>query len=57
MEVLDSIRGLNDLLEAYAQDMTDYERARFRLIVTLGMPPSTIAETTFGQSGMSVRDL
>jgi outer membrane protein TolC len=38
LEVLDSIRGLNDLLEAYGQAVTEYERSRFRLIVALGVP-------------------
>jgi outer membrane protein TolC len=39
LEVLDAIRGLNDTLEAYGQALTDYERARFRLLVSLGLPP------------------
>jgi outer membrane protein TolC len=38
LDVLDSIRGLNDVLESYAQSLTDYERARFRLLVALGLP-------------------
>jgi outer membrane protein TolC len=38
LEVLDSIRGLNDLLEAYGQAATEYERARFRLMTALGVP-------------------
>jgi hypothetical protein len=38
LEVLDSIRGLNDMLEAYGQAVTEYERARFRLMTTLGVP-------------------
>jgi outer membrane protein TolC len=42
LEVLDSIRGLNDLLEAYAQAMTDYERSQFRLLVVLGVSPEVI---------------
>ncbi|HYT94685.1 MAG TPA: TolC family protein [Gemmataceae bacterium] len=45
LEVLDSIRGLNDMLEAYGQAVTDYERARFRLLIALGLPPQTILET------------
>ncbi len=45
LEVLDSIRGLNDLLEAYYQAMTDYERARFRLLIALGLPPETLLGT------------
>jgi outer membrane protein TolC len=39
LEVLDSIRSLNDLLEAYGSAMSDYERARFRLLVVVGIPP------------------
>jgi len=38
LEVLDSIRGLNDSLEAYGQALSDYDRARFRLLVALGLP-------------------
>jgi outer membrane protein TolC len=38
LEVLDSIRGLNDTLEAYANALTEYERALFRLLVALGIP-------------------
>jgi outer membrane protein TolC len=44
LEVLDSIRGLNDLLESYGLAVTDYERARFRLLTALGLPPRTILE-------------
>jgi hypothetical protein len=39
LEVLDSIRGLSDTLDSYGQAVTDYERARFRLLVVLGIPP------------------
>jgi outer membrane protein TolC len=42
LEVLDSIRGLSDLLEAYGQALTDYERARFRLMIVLGLAPEEI---------------
>jgi outer membrane protein TolC len=42
LEVLDSIRGLNDTLEAYGQAVTDYERARIRLLIVLGLPPDEI---------------
>jgi outer membrane protein TolC len=44
LEVLDSIRRVFDLLDDYGLALTDYERARFRLIVALGMPPRTIVE-------------
>jgi hypothetical protein len=37
LEVLDSIRGLNDMLEAYGQAVTEYERSRFRLMTALGV--------------------
>jgi outer membrane protein TolC len=40
LEVLDSIRGLSDALEAYGQALTDYERAQFRLLIALGLPPA-----------------
>jgi outer membrane protein TolC len=42
LEVLDSIRGLSDALEAYGQAITDYERARFRLLIVLGLPPQEL---------------
>ncbi|HEY7313857.1 MAG TPA: TolC family protein [Gemmataceae bacterium] len=44
LEVLDSIRSLNDLLDVYIQDMTDYERARFRLLVALGIPKQALMD-------------
>jgi outer membrane protein TolC len=44
LEVIDSIRGLNDMLDAYATDVTDYERARFRLLVALGLPPGALLD-------------
>jgi outer membrane protein TolC len=42
LEVLDSIRGLNDLLDVYAQAVTDYERSQFRLLTALGFPASVL---------------
>jgi outer membrane protein TolC len=39
LEVLDSIRGLSDSLEAYGQALTDYERSRFRMMIALGLAP------------------
>jgi outer membrane protein TolC len=42
LEVLDAIRSLSDLLEAYGNSLTDYERARFRLLVALGMPAQSL---------------
>jgi outer membrane protein TolC len=44
LEVLDSIRGLNDTLDAYGQAITDYERARFRLLIVLGLPPQELLQ-------------
>jgi outer membrane protein TolC len=45
LEVLDSIRGLSDTLEAYGQAVTDYERSRFRLLIVLGLPaPEVVAQ-------------
>ncbi len=44
LEVLDSIRSLNDLLDAYSAAMTDFERARFRLLIALGMPAPGILD-------------
>src|SRR5207253_865905 len=42
LEVLDSLRRLADLLELHAQAATDYERARFRLMIVLGLPADEI---------------
>jgi outer membrane protein TolC len=44
LEVLDSIRSLSDLLDAYTTAMTDFERARFRLLVALGLPAPGILD-------------
>jgi outer membrane protein TolC len=37
LEVLDSIRGLNDMMEAYIQAISDYEQARLRLLNAVGL--------------------
>jgi outer membrane protein TolC len=42
LEVVDSIRGLADSLEAYAQALSGYERAQLRLLLVLGLPPQAI---------------
>jgi outer membrane protein TolC len=42
LEMLDSVRRLSDLLEAYGQAATEYERARFRLLIALGLPADTL---------------
>ena len=47
LEVLDTIRSLNDLLDVYTQDMTDYERARFRLLVALGIPRQVLMDAAW----------
>jgi outer membrane protein TolC len=44
LEVQDSIRGLNDVLEQYAMALSDYDRARFRLLIALGLPPSALVD-------------
>ncbi len=44
LETLDSIRGLNDTLESYFQAVTEYERARFRLLFALGLPAQQLLD-------------
>lgn len=44
LEVLDSTRRLSDVLDNYANALTDYDRARFRLLVALGLPPATLID-------------
>jgi hypothetical protein len=44
LEALDSIRGLSDTVEAYAQAVTEYERAQFRLLIALGLPPNELID-------------
>jgi outer membrane protein TolC len=44
LELLDSVRRLSDVLEAYGQAVTEYERSRFRLLITLGLPPESILD-------------
>ncbi len=39
LELLDSIRTLSDVLDAYGVAVTEYERSRFRLLIALGLPP------------------
>jgi outer membrane protein TolC len=38
-EVLDSIRGFNEILEVYGQAVYEHERAKLRLLIALGLPP------------------
>jgi hypothetical protein len=44
LEVLDSIRRLSDVLEAYGNSMTDFDRARFHLLVALGANPIALLD-------------
>jgi outer membrane protein TolC len=44
LEVVDSIRGLSDVEEAYGVDITSYERAQFRLLLALGLPPQVLLD-------------
>ncbi|MFO0876773.1 MAG: TolC family protein [Gemmataceae bacterium] len=44
LEVLDSTRRLSDVLDQYANALTDYDQARFRLLIALGMRPQAIIE-------------
>jgi outer membrane protein TolC len=48
LEVLDAIRGLNELLEVYASSVTDYERAQFLLVRALGLPGYALFEAAGG---------
>jgi len=48
LEVQDAIRLLSDLLEAYATATTDYERSRFRLLYSLGLPPQHLVPAAPG---------
>ncbi len=44
LEVLDSTRRLSDVLTEYANALTDYDQARFRLLVALGLPPQGLVD-------------
>src|SRR5262249_12782959 len=44
LEVLDSVRRLFDTLETYSFALTDYDRARFRLLIALGMSPAALLD-------------
>jgi outer membrane protein TolC len=52
LEALDSIRGLNDVLEAYANGLSEYERARFRLLAVLGVPAEALLQQSQTPSGL-----
>jgi len=42
LEVLDSTRRLTDVLGVYADALSDYDRARMRLLVALGVPTAEL---------------
>lgn len=44
LEVLDSTRRLSDVLDQYANALSDYDLARFRLLVALGLPPQGLVD-------------
>jgi outer membrane protein TolC len=48
LEVLDSTRRLSDVLEGYTLALSDYDRARFRLLIALGLPPAAILADSTG---------
>jgi outer membrane protein TolC len=59
LEVLDSIRGLSTLLEAYGNAVTDYERSRFRLNFAVGMPGQGLGDpqALAGPDAPSAKDI
>jgi len=44
LEAVDAVRSLSDVLDAYGNDITDYERARFRLLIALGLPAQAVLD-------------
>ncbi len=44
LDVLDSTRRLADVLGSYSQALTNYDRARFRLLVALGLPTGALID-------------
>ena len=44
LEVLDSLRRLSDVLEGYANALTDLDRARYRLLLVMGLPPAGLLD-------------
>ncbi|MFQ3592878.1 MAG: TolC family protein [Gemmataceae bacterium] len=44
LEVLDSTRRLTDVLGVYADALSDYDRARMRLLVALGLPTAQLVD-------------
>jgi len=48
LEALDAVRGLSDTLEGYGQAATDYDRARLRLLLALGLPPQALVGPSAG---------
>ena len=44
LEVLDSTRRLSDVLSEYANALSDFDAARYRLLVALGLPPAALVD-------------
>jgi outer membrane protein TolC len=44
LEVLDSIVRLNDVLFGYAESLSDFDRARYRLLLVMGLPPEGLLD-------------
>jgi hypothetical protein len=44
LEALDSVRGLNDMMEAFANGLSEYDRSRFRILVVLGIPSEGLTD-------------
>jgi hypothetical protein len=44
LEVLDSTRRLSDVLQGYADAVSDYDRGRYRLLLALGLSPQALLD-------------
>src|SRR5205085_2315531 len=44
LEVLDSARRLTDILTVYGQALSSYDRARYRMLVALGLPTPALID-------------
>jgi hypothetical protein len=44
LEVLDSTRRLSDVLQGYADTLSDLDRSRYRLLLALGVPPQALLD-------------
>jgi outer membrane protein TolC len=56
LELLDSIRGLSDVLEAYGQAVTEYERAEIQLWYALGLPFPALWRAEPGHGSAKTQD-